>query len=167
MNEARDDYASALRHVAGDVPEHDVDWVALHDRVMARAELPLRRLKHGSGVSVVPPRPIPVRVLATPRPRSPSPRPRPWWHYTAQWAGGVVGAALAAGIALAAFIRVTPRVSDDAAAADATAVAYSDASTRAAFETAVIRGAATTADAALLPTTTGLLLTLGPAQEVR
>ena len=163
MITARDDYGLVLRDVAGDVPEHDVDWVTFHDRLIARAELPLRRLQHGVSVSVVPRRPVPVRALATPWPRRPAPRPRRWWHYTARWAGGVISGALAAGVVLGAFVRVTPRATGGTTTVDATA--DSDAATRAAFETAVIRGPTTTADLTLLPTTTDLLLTLGSAPE--
>jgi hypothetical protein len=142
----------ALHNSSGLVPDDRVDWSAFHARLAMRAELSLARLRH-PGVVVAPGQ---GRTLPLGRHRAPV--TRAWWEHAARWSRMVVGSAVAAGVALVAVIRLTPKEVASHTAGDVAAVTDVE-QTRAAFELAVIgRDRASLSDAALMPSAADLLI---------
>jgi len=153
-------YAAMLRQASGPVPDASVDWDAFYDRLAARAELSLARLRYphvaATAASQAPAvRPLPVRTT------------HPWWEHAARWSPLIVTASVAAGIALVAVVRMSPKEAPEAVVTTgivATSVGGSDPldRRRAAFESAATgRPAAWTIESALLPSATDLLIPLG------
>ena len=134
---------STLRNFSGLVPDDSVDWSAFHARLAMRAELSLARLRY-PGVVVAPGqgRTLPLR-------RQRAPVPHAWWEHAARWSRMVIGSAVAAGVALVAVIRLTPKEMASHTVGDVAAVTNVE-QTRAAFELAVIgRDRVSPSDAAL------------------
>ena len=146
---------SALRNCSGPVPDDCVDWSAFHVRLAMRAELSLVRLRH-PGVVVAPGQ---GRTLLLRRQSAPV--TRAWWEHAARWSRTVVGSAVAAGVALVAVIRLTPKEMASHAAGDVVSVTDVE-QTRAAFELAVIgRDRTSLTDTALMPSAADLLIPVG------
>lgn len=130
-------YLLALRQASGRVPEDQVDWEALRSRLMASAEVRLARLRRAREVA--------------------------WWEVTAGWSRTAVPVAIAAGIALVALIRSSPREGgrrDTAVVASAsTTDTGRSGRARAAFESAVVGSVqARGDDPMLLPTASEMLI---------
>ena len=86
-----------------------------------------------------------------------------WWVHTARWARLTISASIAAGIALVAVIRLSPKDTSELAATGMVATNSDQTDeTRAAFESAVVgRSVTWTIDSALMPSATDLLIPLG------
>ena len=147
------DLAAALRAVGNPIPYDRVDWDRFHRQLSARAELPLARLRHPRTAGLVgESRTLPMR-------RSPTPVTRAWWEHAARWSRLTVRSALAAGVALVAVIRLTPKERGDQPPGTVAAMTTDTERTRAAFESAVIgRTQASVTDGVLLPSATDLLI---------
>ena len=127
---------------------------AFHARLAMHAELSLARLRH-PGVVVAP-----RQGRTLPLGRHAAPVTRAWWEHAARWSRTVVGSAIAAGIALVAVIRLTPKEMSRTAGDVASVTDVEQ--TRAAFELAVIgRDRASQSDAALMPSAADLLIPVG------
>lgn len=148
-------YLEMLREASGAVPDETINWHAFHSRLSARAELPMARLRHPS-VASASEQSGPSHQVAFPITHS-------WWEYAARWSRLTVAASLAAGVALVAVVRMSPKEPLDAPATSIIATTAGDIDrTRAAFESAVVGRTATwTIDSALMPSATELLIPLG------
>ena len=148
------DYAEMLRRAGGPVPEEHVDWEAFHKRLGARAELPLARLRLPRLAPTTPARPVSPRTHARPVRRA-------WWEHAARWSRRIVSVSVAAGIALVAVVRTSPKDTVDTVVATVATADQGDG-TRAAFESAALGHTASwTIDSGVLPTATDLLIPLG------
>ena len=153
--EGKSNYARALAEASGPVPYERVDWGVFHTRLAARAELALARLRHPDLA------PRPVLLVAPGRARA-RPATRTWWQHTARWSPLIVGASVAAGIALTIVVRVSPKESVDEVVASASQPVEQLDGTRAVFESAALgRGTRWTIESALLPSNAELLIPLG------
>jgi hypothetical protein len=147
-------YREALVDASGRVPDETVDWEAFHVRLAARADLSLARLRH-------------PHVAGEPQKHQAGRRiPFPgtqWWEYAARWSRLTISASIAAGIALVAVIRLSPKGTTELGASAMVATNSDPADgTRAAFESAVVgRSSTWTIDSALMPSVTDLLIPLG------
>jgi len=153
---AEDDapYHAALVAARGRVPYERVDWDAFHARLREGAELPLARLRYPH---------LSVRSSHTASPRPPQhARPIAWWEYAARWSRLIIGSSIAAGIALVAVVRNSPKELAEPVIASTGASDDAIDSRRAVFEAAAVGGtAAWTVDSALVPNTADLLIPLG------
>jgi hypothetical protein len=158
-NESAPDHVSALVDASGRLPE--VDWDAFHARLAARAELSLARLRYPHVGAQTSARPLSPRLL-------PLPTTLPWWEHAARWSRLTITASVAAGIALVAVVRMSPKEVPETVVATSVATADQLEKTRAAFESAAIgRNSAWTVESALMPNAADLLIPLGkgsPAQ---
>ena len=94
--------------------------------------------------------------------RRPVPVTLTWWEHAARWSRVIVRSALAAGIALVAVIRLTPKEMASHARGEALAAVDDAEGTRTAFELAVIgRLRTSVSDAALMPSAADLLIPVG------
>jgi hypothetical protein len=128
--EATPEYLAMLRRVSGRAPTADVDWEAFHERLNARAELALVRLRTANA------RNSGARARSQGKRRAAS-----WWEYTARPSRVWRPIAAAAAIAVAAGIHAwrSDMVAIDGS--DVTSVAMSDlAGAQGAFESAVTGG---------------------------
>ena len=147
-------YREALADASGRLPDESIDWEAFHVRLAARAELSLARLRHPQ--------------LAVESRRHSAGQRLPfrgsgWWVHTARWSRLTISASIAAGIALVAVIRMSPKDTSELAATGMVATTSDQTDeTRAAFESAVVgRSVTWTIDSALMPSATDLLIPLG------
>ena len=149
--------ATLLREVSGVVLEDRIDWDAFHQRLAVRTELPLARLRHPALVG--PRKGSPSQVLTIRRPTAP--HAPPWWEHASRWSRLTLGSALAAGIAIAGLIRLTPRNADATPVGVGATSSVVD-STWAVFESAVIgRRSVPVTDLALMPSAADLLIPRG------
>ena len=155
-------YARALADAGGPVPYDRVDWDLFHERLAARAELSLARLRHPHVAS----RPL---VRATIARTNAAPAALTWWQHMARWSPLIVSASVAAGIALIMVVRASPKEAQDTMVASAAPPAVEQLDkTRAVFESAALgRGTRWTIESALLPSTAELLIPLGKGAASR
>lgn len=158
---AFDDVAASvnalLLGVRGRVPDERVDWEAFHKRLCARAELSLARLRYPLA-HVSPSARASVLVIR----RVPLPAGHAWWEPAARWARLTVTGSVAAGIALAVVVRLSPKELPEATVAPTVVATEQLEGRRAAFESLVTgRTTSTTVESAILPTAADLLIPLG------
>jgi len=146
-------YRAVLAATRGRVPDEHVDWDAFHARLRERAELPLARLRH--------PR-LGVRPTHVPSAR-PAERTKSiaWWEYTARWSRLIIASSIAAGIALVAVVRSSPKELSEPVIASTGAGDDAMDSRRAVFESAAVGGTAVWTIDSLVPSTADLLIPLG------
>jgi len=150
-------YSRALVDASGPVPYDHVDWTEFHATLAARAELSLARLRHPHLAEEESPSRLVVGRTKD------APATLAWWQYAARWSRLVVSGSIAAGIALVLVVRSSPKeMGETVVVASAVEVPYQIEGTRAAFESAALgRGSNWTADSALLPSISELLIPLG------
>ena len=149
------DLTVALRDASGAVPDELVDWDAFHRRLATRVELPLARLRYPPPIAPGAIRPVRAMRIH----RGPPQVRSAWWEHTARWSRLTVGSALAASVALATVIRLTPKDMVDQAGESVVASSTDADGRRAAFESAVIgRTRVTTTDLLWMPSAAELLL---------
>jgi hypothetical protein len=146
-------YHAALLAARGRVPSEHVDWDAFHARLRERAELPLARLRYphlGTGPTHIPS-------------DGPGERARQiaWWEYAARWSRLIIGSSIAAGIALVAVVRSSPKDLPEPVIASTSVSDDATDSRRAVFESAAVGGTAAWTIDALVPSTADLLIPLG------
>jgi hypothetical protein len=123
-------YRAALREAVGSVPLDTVDWDALYARVDAAAAVPLARRRSAAAVRV------------------PRRRDVAWWEYAARPGRAAIPLAVAASLALCAYIGFHPV--DTSSVAEASAAAgVSSGDVRDAFE-ATVTGATSSRQVATL-----------------
>lgn len=152
---AQDDarYHAVLVAARGRVPDEHVDWDAFHARLRERAELPLARLRYPH---------LGVRPTHAPSARpAERARPIPWWEYAARWSRLIIGSSIAAGIALVAVVRSSPKELSEPVIASTVASDDATDSRRAVFESAAVGGTAAWTIDSLVPSTADLLIPLG------
>jgi hypothetical protein len=146
-------YRAALVAARGRVPDEHVDWDAFHSRLRESAELPLARLRY-------PHRGVRPTHTASAGPAERA-KPIAWWEYTARWSRLIIGSSIAAGIALAAVVRSSPKELSEPVIASTGAGDDATDSRRAVFEAAAVGGTAAWTIDSLVPSTADLLIPLG------